>query len=343
MAKFKLRTALLSVAILTIVFSAGAQDQKLNLSGERMSVSGILMQIRQQAHLGVAYRTDQIDPDRVIALPSRELSLEQVMALIAEGTDTKGVIDGNMVVFVKKDPAPVPVAADGFVPTPLSQFRESLGLRPRSVIIEGETAPSEQIVELPMPMESNLLPLSGYTSNQRLLPRWALKTNVPYWLAGKFTPNLSVEFGLGKKTTLESGGSYNWLGRKRTGEDDDNKKMLHMIIKPEFRYWLCERFDGHFFGVHALYTRYNIDGYRVPLLFDRQYRYDGYGIGGGITYGYHWAITKGFGLEFAVGAGVVRMNYDRFECGGCQRDGEPMKKTYFGPTNAAINLVFLIK
>lgn len=32
---------------------------------------------------------------------------------------------------------------------------------------------------------------------------------------------------------------------------------------PEFRYWLCERYNGHFFGLHSGYVFYNISGVRV--------------------------------------------------------------------------------
>ncbi len=340
MTKLGLRITLVTVALLATVFSAGAQDQRLNLSGTQMSVSNILLQIRQQTNFGVAYRTDQIHPERVVTLPSQDVSLRQAIDLISAGTGTKGEIDGNIIVFLKENPAPIPETS-AFKPTPLSEFRESLGLRPQSVVLESDPSPREMLVEVPLPQESHRLPAAGYTANQGALPVLAVKTNLLYGL-GLLTPNLSLEVGLGKKTSLEVGGSYSWKGLNgRTF--DDNAKRVHMIIKPEFRYWLCERFDGHFFGVHALYTRYNIGSYRVPLLFDRQYRYDGYGVGGGITYGYNWAFAKRWGLEFAIGAGVVQMKYDRYDCEACSRNGEPLKKTYFGPTNAAVTLSFLIK
>lgn len=219
------------------------------------------------------------------------------------------------------------------------------------MVIEGNPLEAERLraemlrealtVELPLPGESNRIPAGDYTANISELPSLAVKTNLLYD-AALLTPNLSVEIGLGKRTTLEVGGSYSWKGLNGRSLEN-NKKRVHMILKPEFRYWLCERFDGHFFGVHALYTRYNIGTTRVPMLFESKYRYDGHGFGGGITYGYHWAFAKRWGLEFAVGVGVVQMNYDRFDCAACSTESQPMKKTYFGPTNAAINLVFLIK
>lgn len=68
----------------------------------------------------------------------------------------------------------------------------------------------------------------------------AVKTNLLYWATS--TPNIGFEFGLGKRTTLDLVGGYNpWTLNK-----DDNKKIKHWMVMPEFRYWLCERFNGHF-------------------------------------------------------------------------------------------------
>ena len=76
----------------------------------------------------------------------------------------------------------------------------------------------------------------------------AVKTNLLYW--SSTTPNLSLEFGLGKRTTLDLTGAYNpWTLNK-----DKNKKIKHWMVMPEFRYWLCERYNGHFFGLHSGYA-----------------------------------------------------------------------------------------
>ena len=32
----------------------------------------------------------------------------------------------------------------------------------------------------------------------------------------------------------------------------DDKSIKHWLVQPELRYWLHERFNGHFLGVHAL-------------------------------------------------------------------------------------------
>ena len=79
---------------------------------------------------------------------------------------------------------------------------------------------------------------------------FAVKTNALYWVST--TPNIGFEVGLGKKTTLDISAGYNPWTLDRSGED--NMKFKHVKVDPEFRYWFCERFHGHFIGVNALYS-----------------------------------------------------------------------------------------
>lgn len=170
--------------------------------------------------------------------------------------------------------------------------------------------------------------------------QFALKTNLLYGF-GTLTPNLGAEIALGNRTTLDLWGGYNpW---KREGTEDSNKKLVHWIVQPEFRYWPCQKFNGHFFGVHALYTQYNISGHHVPQLFESQYRYQGNTIGGGISYGYHWMLNRRWGVEFNVGVGAAYFDYDQYGCGKCENRVGQFSKTYFGPTKAGISLVYIIK
>lgn len=168
----------------------------------------------------------------------------------------------------------------------------------------------------------------------------AIKTNLLYGI-GTLTPNLGAEVGLGKRTTLDFTGSYNPWNRR--GLRDNNQKLVHYLLRPEFRYWTCERFNGHFFGVHAFFSEYNIAGHHIPLLFSSAYRYEGNAIGGGISYGYHWMWARRWGAEFTVGVGVAYLKYDKFLCPRCGEKVGNFDKTYFGPTRAGITLVYLIR
>ena len=115
------------------------------------------------------------------------------------------------------------------------------------------------------------------------------------------------------------------------------------MVRPEFRYWLCERMNGHFFGVNASYWDYSVSGYNILSLFEKESRYKGNAIGVGVTYGYHMAIIPRLGLEFNVGVGVSRLKYDRFDHAGSDLKTDNYTKFYFGPTRADISLVFIIK
>ena len=100
----------------------------------------------------------------------------------------------------------------------------------------------------------------------------AVKTNIPYWATT--TPNLGFEFGLGARTTLDISGGYNFWTLNR----EANRKIKHFVVMPEVRWWLCERFNGHFFGLHAGYTEYNISNVRIPFrpASSKDHRYQGW-------------------------------------------------------------------
>ena len=168
----------------------------------------------------------------------------------------------------------------------------------------------------------------------------ALKTNLFYG-AYTYTPNLSVELGLGPRTTLDVGAGYNpW---NLNGSDTNNKKLVHLLGEIEYRYWLCEKFNGHFFGVHALGAKYNISGHELPLLFgkgSKDFRYEGWAIGAGISYGYQFILSQRWNLEANIGIGYAYLDYDRYDCQKCGTQIDSAQRDYFGPTKAGISLVY---
>ena len=106
----------------------------------------------------------------------------------------------------------------------------------------------------------------------------AVKTNLLYDATA--TINLGAEIGLAPKWTLDLSGNYNgW-------SFNDNKKWKHWMAQPEARYWLCEAFNGHFFGAHLLGGQYNVGGINLPFgIYDglKDHRYEGWYVGGGCT------------------------------------------------------------
>ena len=88
---------------------------------------------------------------------------------------------------------------------------------------------------------------------------------------------------------------------------------------------------------------YNVGGYDIPLLFKKDFRYEGYAIGAGISYGYHLMLHKRWGLEFNIGVGAAYMNYKKFDCVKCADKYKKEDKVYFGPTRAGVTLIYVIK
>ena len=104
---------------------------------------------------------------------------------------------------------------------------------------------------------------------------------------------------------------------------------------PEFRYWLCERYNGHFFGLHSGYVFYNISGVRV-LFQDKSTKNHRY-------QGYSWILGKRWNIEATIGLGYIYSNYDKYECATCGKFKGSRNKHYFGPTKAGISLIYIIK
>lgn len=161
----------------------------------------------------------------------------------------------------------------------------------------------------------------------------AVKTNVIY--GATLTPNLSVEFGLGKKTSLEIAGGYNWFTYS------DNKKMKHYLIQPEFRYWFCERFARSFIGFHVHGGEFNVGGIG-PFTTIKNHRYEGYFYGAGASFGHQWALGKRWGLEAEIGVGYARLEYDKYGCHKCAPRIDTDHYNYFGVTRASVAVVFYL-
>ena len=169
----------------------------------------------------------------------------------------------------------------------------------------------------------------------------AVKTNLLY--DATTTLNLGAEFSLAPKWTLDISGNWNpWTF-------SDNRKWKQLAIQPEVRYWLCERFNGHFFGAHLIGGLYNFSNLNLNFkLFGtdfsrlKDHRYEGWMAGVGIAYGYHWMLSRHWSLEGSLGIGYVYTRADKYNCPRCSRRLENDRPhDYFGPTKAAVNLIYV--
>ena len=189
-------------------------------------------------------------------------------------------------------------------------------------------------------MRNILCILLVLTSLQVSAQSVSVKTNLVYGVST--TINIGTEFGLSSKWTLDVSANYNgWTF-------SENKKWKHWLIQPEVRYWLCERFNGHFVGAHLLGGIYNIGNLDTDFMLLgtdfgqlKNYRYEGWMAGVGVGYGYQCLLSRHWSLEAEIGVGYVYSRADKFECATCGEkleDNEPHH--YVGPTKVALSLIY---
>ena len=167
----------------------------------------------------------------------------------------------------------------------------------------------------------------------------AIKTNALYWATT--TPNAGVEMSLGEKSTAQMFFGLNpW---KQSGGDQSS--LRHWMLMLEYRHWFCQSFNGWFVGAHLMGGEFNAGGVKLPfglLSTLEHHRYEGWFVGGGITAGYQWPLSRHWNLETSLGFGYDYIQYDKMKCGSC---GEKLKTghtNYVGPTKAAVSLVYVI-
>ena len=165
------------------------------------------------------------------------------------------------------------------------------------------------------------------------------KSNALYWATT--TPNIGLEMEVGKKQTAQVFLGLNpW---KQSG--GDLSRLRHWLVMPEYRYWFSQNFEGWFLGAHALGGQYNVGGVKFPfglLKGLRNHRYEGWYVGGGITAGKQWNLSKHWNLEASLGLGYIHTAYDKFNCGTCGEKLKSAHKNYVGPTKVALSLIYLI-
>lgn len=163
----------------------------------------------------------------------------------------------------------------------------------------------------------------------------SIKNNILYDAA--LTPNLSAEVGTGVKTSLDllfAYSPFNYSG---------NKTWKHILVQPGFRYWLCDRSNGSFVGVHAHWAAFNEGGIDMPFgIWNslKDHRYQGQLWGGGISYGYQWPLSRHWAMEAEIGLGYAYIHYKKYKCETCGDQLEKTHTNYVGPTKAIFNIIY---
>lgn len=135
----------------------------------------------------------------------------------------------------------------------------------------------------------------------------AVKTNLLYWAAT--TPNIGIETAVGKHSTIALTANYNpWT------ISPDNK-IQHWFLRPEYRYWVAEKYTRLYFGAHLIGGEFEVGGFRFPFFGDQilpglhQKYYTGSFVGAGFSIGYQFYVSPHWNIELSAGAGVGRLRY----------------------------------
>lgn len=166
---------------------------------------------------------------------------------------------------------------------------------------------------------------------------WRIKSNLAYWATA--TPNMAVEKMIAEKWSVDFSIGWNPF------TFNDNKKLKHIAIQPEVRYWLGCPFTGHFFGANLLYSHYNAGGVKLPFgIFSdlKNHRFQGDLGAVGLVYGYNWTLPGNrWSIETAIGIGYGITHYTKYRCPGkCASALETKTKGFVMPSKVAISLVY---
>lgn len=178
---------------------------------------------------------------------------------------------------------------------------------------------------------------------------FAVRTNLLY--DAMLLPTLGVEWRVSSDWGVKLDGSFaHWSG----GEGKVQKVWL---LNPEVRRYLL-RNKRFYVGVSGGYGEYNIYKYPLGGLFSKDTGYQGSLWSAGLTVGYQLCLSRHFSVDFNLGLGYTRSEYDSFapvmteiripgddfpaiECVRVIKE-RGKTKNFFGPTQAGINLIWTI-
>ena len=168
----------------------------------------------------------------------------------------------------------------------------------------------------------------------------AVKTNLLYWATT--TLNVGAEVAVSKHSTVGFSANYNpWT----IGSDN---KIQHWFIRPEYRYWVTEKYTRLFFGVHAIGGKFEVGGFKLPIIGNRILQglktnyYKGSFVGAGFSIGYQFYVSPHWNLELSAGAGLARLSYHAEPVNGPKRKSYVDTKRFLPiPTEVGVTFVYL--
>ena len=174
------------------------------------------------------------------------------------------------------------------------------------------------------------------TVSERRTPyKFAVRTNLLY--DAFLLPTLGIEWRINRNVGVKLDGSLSWWG------NEHGKVQKMWLLNPEVRWYLLR--DKRFYvGASGSYGQYNIYKYMLGNMLKDDTGYQGKLWNAGVTVGYQLLLCRSFSVDFNLGLGYTRSEYDSFAMIDKARvyKDRDRTKNFWGPTQAAISLVWTI-
>lgn len=316
-----------------IIYPCSLYSQKkstISLHEKNIPIREVLNKIEKETEYSMAYRS-KLNLEKQITVSFNNTKLDKALEKILEGTDFSYKIKGyHIIIFYDEnknqepEELPIDTVEKEIIRLPNIQYDFSKNTKvskPEPIRAKANIA-SIEIPPAPKKEKETFL---------------VIKNNILFdaALIQYLNLNLGAEVRLSDRYTLDIFASYNpW-------SFENNKKMKHVLIQPEIRYWFDKSFSGHFVGLHAHWSYYNIGNISLPVKLN--YRYEGWMAGAGISYGYQWKLNSKWSMEANIGVGYANIQYEQYEypvCGDFIKEGN---KNYIGLTKAGITISYKLK
>lgn len=198
-------------------------------------------------------------------------------------------------------------------------------------VVEPEPAP---VVE-PEPATLEVVGKELTVEPKKCFVRLDIRTNLLY--DAMLLPTLGAELTFGERWGVKFDGSISRWG------DSHGKVQKIWLVNPEVRWYLLDK-KRFYVGASANFGEYNVYKNTIGNLFSSDTGYQGKLRGAGATVGYQLYLSHSFSLDFNLGLGYTKLDYDSFNMINGVRVYKDRDKTknFWGPTQAGVNLIWTL-
>ncbi len=219
------------------------------------------------------------------------------------------------------------------VPIPDKEKETTTDVRTDTMIVAEDNRRAEPVETITEPVITDTVQKAQTVpavAEEAMAPKpytFSLRANLLRWAT--LTPDLGIEWRINPSWGIQVNGSWtSWSW------DDKNRRYALWEVAPEVRYYIGKEKRGY------LGAMYKAGSFNYKLSATGK---QGDLMGGGITGGYQLKLNNALSLDFNLGLGYIRADYDKYTVidGVRVRDGKETKD-WWGPVSAGVTLTWNI-